>query len=89
MESAFRDPGLKLIETFGWDGTTYPRLPRQDSFRHEQDRLTAAVRDALARVEAVEQQPRVLVGDAPLAPERNGQAADRPARKASHRAHRA
>ena len=28
MESAFRDPGLKLIETFGWDGTTYPRLPR-------------------------------------------------------------
>ena len=28
MESAFRDPGLKLIETFGWDGNAYPRLPR-------------------------------------------------------------
>ena len=28
MESAFRDPELKLIETFGWDGTCFPRLPR-------------------------------------------------------------
>jgi 4-amino-4-deoxychorismate lyase len=28
VESAFRDPGLKLIETFGWDGNAYPRLPR-------------------------------------------------------------
>ena len=28
MESAFRSPGLKLIETFGWDGVGYPRLAR-------------------------------------------------------------
>lgn len=26
MESPFRDPELRLIETFGWDGTAYPRL---------------------------------------------------------------
>lgn len=26
MESAFRDPELKLIETFGWDGACFPRL---------------------------------------------------------------
>lgn len=28
MESAFCDPGLKLIETFGWDGTRFVRLDR-------------------------------------------------------------
>jgi len=28
VESAFRDPELRLIETFGWDGTVYPRLAR-------------------------------------------------------------
>lgn len=28
MESAFRDPDLKLIETFGWDGTRFVRLDR-------------------------------------------------------------
>ena len=28
MESAFRDPELRLIETFGWDGSAYPRLAR-------------------------------------------------------------
>ncbi len=28
MESAFCDPGLKLIETFGWDGRGFPRLNR-------------------------------------------------------------
>ncbi len=28
MESPFRDPDLKLIETFGWDGAGFPRLQR-------------------------------------------------------------
>lgn len=28
MESPFRDPELRLIETFGWDGAAYPRLDR-------------------------------------------------------------
>lgn len=28
MESPFCQPDLKLIETFGWDGTAYPRLAR-------------------------------------------------------------
>jgi 4-amino-4-deoxychorismate lyase len=28
VEGAFRDPGLKLIETFGWDGMHYVRLER-------------------------------------------------------------
>lgn len=28
MESAFRDPELKLIETFGWDGKHFVRLER-------------------------------------------------------------
>lgn len=28
MESPFRAPELKLIETFGWDGNIYPRLSR-------------------------------------------------------------
>ena len=28
MESPFRDPELRLIETFGWDGAGFPRLQR-------------------------------------------------------------
>lgn len=28
MESPFRNPELKLIETFGWDGHSFVRLPR-------------------------------------------------------------
>lgn len=28
MESPFRDPDLRLIETFGWDGNSFPRLQR-------------------------------------------------------------
>ncbi len=27
MEGPFRDPDLRLIETFGWTGAAYPRLP--------------------------------------------------------------
>lgn len=38
MEGAFRDPELKLIETFGWDGTGFVRLARH------RDRMAASAK---------------------------------------------
>lgn len=46
MEGAFRDPGLKLIETFGWDGTRFPRLGRhRDRMRNSAQALGFAFSD--------------------------------------------
>lgn len=83
MEGAFRSPGLKLIETFGWDGAGYSRLARHLArleasaaalgFAHDPGAVQAALpRDpgpgALRVRMTLDRAGKVEVTTAPLAP---------------------
>ena len=62
MESPFCQPDLKLIETFGWNGATYPRLARHFARLHASARALGFALDPAAVSAALPADP----GPAPL-----------------------